>query len=66
MYLKFDRFGHKAGTQVYRVSKYDYGLANDDSRFTGIPHMSVTLDPAGDYPFFTVAEGEIEYVSKEV
>lgn len=66
MYLKFDRFGHAAGTRVYRATKYDYGLANDDSRFTGIPHISVTLDPTGDYPTFTVAEDEIEYVSEEV
>ena len=61
--LKSDRFGHKAGTVVYDSVKYDYGLANDDSRLTGIPHVSVTLDPSGDYPVFTVAEHDLEPVS---
>jgi hypothetical protein len=42
------------GVTVYESAKYDYGLASDDSRFTGIHHVSVTLDPTGDYPFFTV------------
>lgn len=44
----------KAGATVYDCARHDYGLARDDSRHFGIDHMSVTLDPNGDYPFFTV------------
>lgn len=44
----------KAGTVVYRLAKSDYGLARDDTDATGIPHVSVTLNPDGDYPSFTV------------
>lgn len=43
-----------AGTIVYDTAKYDYGLARDDTYFTGVEHMSVSLNPDGDYPFFTV------------
>lgn len=60
--LKSDRFGHPAGTIVYDSRKHDYGLANDDTRYTGIPHISVTLDENGDYPVFTVAEHDLEQV----
>lgn len=48
-----------AGTVVYACAKHDYGLARDDTRMTGIVHISVTLDPDGDYPFFTVPEDSI-------
>lgn len=58
--LKFDIHGHKAGTVVYDSRKYDYGLASDDSRFTGIPHVAVTLDPSGGYPVFTVPQRDLE------
>lgn len=44
----------KAGVIVYDLRRVDYGLASDDTRFTGIEHVSVTLDPNGDYPAFTV------------
>lgn len=50
----------KAGTIVYRCAKYDYGLANDDTRLTGIQHTSVTLKPDGDYPCFTVPTADLE------
>jgi len=61
--LKFDRFGHKAGTIVYDPRVYDYNLARDDSRYTGIEHISVTLDPSGGYPVFSVARHDVEPVS---
>lgn len=54
---------HKAGTIVYESRGYDYGLASDDSRYTGIEHKSVTLDPTGDYPFFTVPVRDLEPLS---
>lgn len=43
----------KAGTIVFVCTKHDYGCANDDTRATGKHHTSMTLDPEGDYPFFT-------------
>ena len=43
-----------AGTSVYSARGYDYGLASDDTRMTGVEHTSVTLDPNGDYPVFTI------------
>ena len=49
-----------AGTIVYPCAKPDYGLAGDDTRMTGVCHVSVTLNHDGDYPFFTVPEDSIE------
>jgi hypothetical protein len=49
-----------AGTVVYASAKHDYGLADDDTRITGVRHISVTLNSDGDYPFFTVPEGNVE------
>ena len=53
---------HRAttGTIVYRCIQSDYGTADDDSIMFGHPHISVTLDPTGDYPFFTIAERDVE------
>lgn len=62
--LKIDRFGHTAGTIVYDSRKYDYGLANDDTRLFGIEHVSVTLEPDGDYPCFTVPKHDLEEMSE--
>jgi hypothetical protein len=41
------------GTTVYECVAHDYGCASDDTRITGVPHISVTLKPDGGYPFFT-------------
>lgn len=60
--LKRDRLGHKKGTVVYDCAYHDYGCANDDSRLTGIEHTSVTTDPDGGYPFFTVALYDLEKI----
>ena len=57
-----DRFGNKAGTIVYKQKYHDYGLASDDTRITGIEHISVTLNSDGDYPGFTVSIHDIEEV----
>lgn len=56
--LTAERFGNPAGTVIYRAKGYDYGLANDDFRATGQPHSSMTLEPSGDYPFFTVPDSD--------
>lgn len=50
----------KAGDIVYSCASHDYGLASDDSRMTGIPHVSVTLKSDGGYPFFTVPRRDLE------
>jgi hypothetical protein len=42
------------GKAVYSILGCDYGCANDDSRHFGVEHISVTLDPDGGYPFFTI------------
>ena len=52
-----------AGTIVYSLSGHDYGLAADDTRFSGIPHTSVTLDPTGDYPSFTIQTADLEEIT---
>lgn len=52
----------KKGTIVYDSMKPDYGLANDDTRFTGVMHISVTLNEDGDYPFFTVPLSDLERI----
>ena len=62
--LKFDRFGHAAGTIVYDCKGHDYGCANDDTRFTGIEHISVTTNEDGDYPFFTVSRNYLESINE--
>lgn len=52
----------KAGDTVYDCWKHDYGCASDDTRMLGIEHVSVTLDPEGDYPFFTVPKHDLEAI----
>jgi hypothetical protein len=59
-----DRFEHPAGTTIYRASGYDYGLASDDARATGVPHTSMTLEPSGDYPSFTVPDSDFAPVGE--
>lgn len=56
------RFGNPAGTIVYDCTGCDYGCSSDDTRCTGVMHVSVTLDPTGDYPFFTIAYRDLEVV----
>ena len=62
--LRADRDASKVevGTLAYSCNGYDYGCANDDSRMTGIEHRSVTLDPTGAYPFFTIPKEDLEEV----
>lgn len=58
--LLVKRFEHEVGTICYEFNKHDYGCARDDSCYTGVTHTSVTIDPAGDYPFFTVPFQDLE------
>ena len=59
-----DRFGHAAGTIIYEAKGYDYGLASDDARAFGVPHTSMTIEPSGDYPFFTVPDSDFAPVEQ--
>lgn len=54
--------GYPIGTICYEFNRYDYGLASDDTRATGKPHVSVTLNSDGDYPSFTIREDFLEKV----
>jgi hypothetical protein len=49
----------KAGDTIYYCTGSDYGLANDDTLMTGIQHVSMTRDPSGGYPFFTIPREDI-------
>lgn len=46
--------GDLRGKFVYDLKYHDYGLASDDTRYTGVEHKSVTLNEDGDYPSFTI------------
>jgi hypothetical protein len=46
--------GHPLGTICYEAWVPDYGLSSQDTRETGYEHVSVTLDPSGGYPTFTI------------
>lgn len=52
----------KVGATVFDCNNHDYGLANDDTRLTGIEHKSVTLKEDGGYPFFTVPTKDLEEI----
>lgn len=54
----------KAGATVYDQRGYDYGLARDDTRATGVEHITVTLNADGDYPGFTVPVTALEKVQE--
>lgn len=46
--------GIKQGAIIYDCSLHDYGCANDDTRAFREHYASFTLDPEGNYPFFTL------------
>lgn len=48
------------GDIVFDQHGYDYGLASDDTHFTGIEHVSVTKEADGGYPGFTIAKRDLE------
>ena len=49
----------KKGDYVYDQKGYDYGLASDDTRMTGVEHVTVTLNENGDYPGFTIPRNHL-------
>lgn len=42
------------GTVVYECRLGTYGLVHGEARMTGRPHIAITLDPDGGYPFYVV------------
>ena len=52
--------GHPIGTVCYEFNGHDYGCARDDTRATGEPWVSMTLDPEGKGPYFTAAVRYLE------
>lgn len=57
-------YAHK-GALVFSISGWDYGCANGDTRHLGVEHVSVTLNPDGDYPFFTIPKRDLLPISRE-
>lgn len=62
--LSETRFEHPAGTIVYRQNCYDYGISSDDTRITGVEHVTMTLRQDGGYPGFAVPVHVLEEVPK--
>jgi hypothetical protein len=57
------QFDYEVGTVCYDFNGHDYGLAREDSYYSGESHISITLDPEGkDYPFFTVPLDHLEII----
>jgi hypothetical protein len=52
------------GDTVYHLGMHDYGLAGDDTRTTGVEHVSVTLNSDGSYPSFTIPRYLLREISK--
>ena len=50
----------KQGDIVYDQAGYDYGLSSDDTRATGIEHVTVTKNEDGSYPGFTIPEHHLK------
>jgi hypothetical protein len=51
---------HEIGTICYRLSGWDHGCAYSDSLQSGIAYVSMTLDPNGDYPGFSIPLQNLE------
>lgn len=54
----------EVGDIVYDQWAHDYGLANDDSRITGIEHRTVTKNENGDSPGFTMSVFDLEEIKE--
>ncbi|NEM18276.1 hypothetical protein G3V96_26440 [Escherichia coli] len=50
----------KKGVIVYQARVSDYGMASEDSDIMGCTWISVTYDPAGGYPLFTVPKSALK------
>lgn len=61
-----DKLYATKGQTVYQFMGCDYGLANDDSRWTGIEHTSVTFNEDGSHPSFTIPVDHLERIPQQV
>lgn len=52
----------RPGDVVYSIAGYDWGIASEDSRSSGIDHTSVTYSPEGKHPFFTIPKDDIQLI----
>lgn len=52
------------GALVYEVLDGDFGMADEDTVLTGRPHVSVTLDPDGKGPTFTMPVRHLRVVRR--
>jgi hypothetical protein len=52
--------GVSAGSIVFKSTVYDYGLAAEDTKDTGIMHVSVSQKKDGCYPLITVPVYKLE------
>lgn len=55
----------KVGTVVYLFAGYDYGLARDDTKITGVEHIGVSLKRGGRAPSFTHPLPDLEPIEAE-
>lgn len=60
--LTKDEGGLRRGAIVYKLTRSDYGCANDDTHSTGVEHVSVTLKKDGDWPGTSVPTHVLEPV----
>lgn len=58
--VKYDTQYHKKGDIVYKNAYPDYGLASEDSRYTGVEHMSVSRTEDGNYPYQTIPTSALQ------
>lgn len=56
----------KVGDTVYDYISHDYGLASDDTRFTGIEHTSVTSNADGSGPSFTIPVHHLREIKEPI
>lgn len=54
-----------AGDTVYYCVGHDYGTAAEDTRRLGVHHVSMTRDPDGNYPFFTIPRKDLKEVAPD-
>lgn len=52
----------EAGVTLYKCKLTDYGLASQDTRQFGFQCISVTQDPNGGHPCYSVAVHDLEEV----
>lgn len=52
------------GDIVYDFMGCDYGLANDDTRATGVEHVSVSPNSSGEAPSFTIPKHHLQEIEE--